>query len=147
MRVIYATKWNLKNPTTTKQSWEWYCLFTLVSLMPDTDQWLEEEAAPEQTGQYCYSYKWAGKVFLSLGLSNAFPISYSGFFCFFFWCTHLYWRGYSRWKEALHFHTQMYNQTSFLHSGVKGWSGKVKESNSFTPCSIFLPDAVRYLLT
>lgn len=48
--------------------------------MPDPDQWLEAETAPEHTGQYCYIYKRAGKVFLSLGLSNAFPISYSGFF-------------------------------------------------------------------
>lgn len=73
---------NLKNPTTTKQSWEWYCLSTLVSTsvqIPDTDQWLEAEAAPEQAGQYCYSYKKGRKAFLVLGLSNAFPISYSAF--------------------------------------------------------------------
>lgn len=49
---------NWKNPITTEQSWEWYCLSTLVPIsvqIPDTDQWLEAEAAPEQAGQYSYS--------------------------------------------------------------------------------------------
>lgn len=53
---------NFKNTTTTttKQSWEWYCLSTLVSIsvqIPDTDQCLEAEAAPEQTEQYTTATK------------------------------------------------------------------------------------------
>lgn len=116
---------NFKNPTiTTKQSWEWYCLSSVVSIsaqIPDTEQWLEAEAAPEQTEQYCYSYKRTGKVFLSWGLSNASPIFRSLFSFLILMCSSVL-EGMFQMKGSFAFsHTDVQSNVIFAF-----WCKRVK---------------------